>query len=298
MKKIIYIVLIVFILCSACSNEISYDVRVAAGMEENVFDKSIKVYNSEKFQEIKIPEAIKENFNLGKKEVSADLYSKKIYEHKGQKNIYQSTDGNVEYWKNIDNICFGIKAKNNYSLSKYEGIELTENQFIEHIKAYLDMYLDTNEYKNYVYSCVTSVVISKENATWKEEKKGFYKKKDDSETVSSYHVEYQRYYNDLPTADKIIILCDKDGNIKALYNYKYNVNWSDSNFKQDKINLNLQQFLKKYVNKEYTVVGHKVESQCLVYMDQDIKLSIMIEMTLKINEEEFVTLCPLILSEI
>ena len=132
------------------NNKIVYGINAPRGriLDRNgkVLDqngKSIKVYNSEKFQEIKIPEAIKENFNLGKKEVSADLYSKKIYEHKGQKNIYQSTDGNVEYWKNIDNSCFGIKAKNNYSLSKYEGIELTENQFIEHIKAYLDMYLDT-----------------------------------------------------------------------------------------------------------------------------------------------------------
>lgn len=298
MKKIMILILLIIIVAfSSCSIKSEYDIRLTSNIEGNVFDDSIEIYKIDEVLTETIQEPVGETFKLGKKEISADLISKKFYTHKGQQNIYLSNDKKIEYRKNTDADIFCIRAKEDYILSRYVGMELTEEQLIEHVNSFLTTYIDMLEYGDYVYSCSTSVVIAKENAAWKEEKSEFYIAKNAYESVSSYKLEYQRYFNDLPTSDSIIIICDECGNITDFYYYKYDIDWNTSNFETDKITQSVQSFLNQNIQSDYDILDYKIDSQCLVYIDQKIQLSLSVEITVEKDEEIMVLLCPMMLSD-
>ena len=110
-------------------------------------------------------------------------------------------------------------------------------------------------------------------------------------------MEFRKYSQGFQTADSVVVICNNAGDIKGIYNYEYNVNWENSSFDKEKVNDSVEDFLKNYISSEYRLLDYSVESQRLVYLDNQIKLSLSISVTLQSGKDEIVILCPCLVSE-
>ncbi|MBR2387613.1 MAG: hypothetical protein IKB02_02470 [Clostridia bacterium] len=300
MKKIIILILIVLILMlNSCSNTESdlYGVELTSNLEGKVFKDSVTVVQTDKYLTNKYDSPIATKVVLGKVELEADLISVNNYEYKSNQNVFLSKDKNIEFRKSTDYGSFTIQSKNNTVLVSFDEDSLTEEKLKCYVLDYISNYIDIDRLSDYEYNCSTSVVVAKQNASWKETKDTFYLPQDDTEIVTDYKMEFRKYSQGFQTADSVVVICNNAGDIKGIYNYEYNVNWENSSFDKEKVNDSVEDFLKNYISSEYRLLDYSVESQRLVYLDNQIKLSLSISVTLQSGKDEIVILCPCLVSE-
>lgn len=299
MKKISLFVLLLSILtlvsCSPIQGDM-YEVRITSNMEGDVFKESAEVYQTDEVSTVKYDNPIESKIMFGKKEMVVSLTSTKKYTHKSNQNIYISNDKNTEYRKSIDNDSFTIQSKNDTVLAPFLHDTLTDQILKNSIIEYMSAYLDIDILNSYNYSCYTSVVVSKSNASWKETKEFFYLPKDNTESIMSYRIEFSKEYKEFKTSDNIMIVCNAKGDITGFYYYDHNVDWEEASFDQVKIKESINAYLEENLSKDYDLCSYSVESQKLVYLDGEIQLSLAVEISLTKDNEEIVVLCPLLLS--
>lgn len=301
MKKITTLTLIIMILLIALpscnvANKDFYKIRLTSDIEGNIFNDSAEIYRTDDVTTEKYSQPVEQKLELGKKEVTAGLTEIREYSHKSSQKVFLSKDKNIEYQKSVENDSFRIQAKNKTILQSFTGESLSEQAIKSHINNYLSAYISTDILNNYVYSCRTSVVVSKTDATWKETKNEFYTPSNDTETVTSYVIEYRKYYEGFATADCITVRCNNNGDITGFYYYEHNTNWSNAHFEEKKISESVNDYLNKSISSKYKITDYHIKNQKLVVLDQDIKLAVSVEVTLDNNGDKFAVLCPLILS--
>ena len=92
-------------------------------------------------------------------------------------------------------------------------------------------------------------------------------------------------------------MCTANGDITGFYYYEHNIDWAESVFKKELINNSIDSYIKDSLSKEYNLLDISIESERLVYLDDEIQLAVSVELTLLDNNEEVVVLCPLLLSD-
>ena len=301
MKKTIILLATIMLvpIFSSCGNKDYYTVQLYSGIESGIFNNSIKLNTKDASTSEIINDSTETTFMLGKQTITADLVSK-IVDNNSLKSIYknyESKDKNITYSKSTNNDSFFIRAKNEKFLSSPDYKESTEENFLKFIRTYISSFIDVKLLDDYVYSCTTTMVVSIPDATWKESKNEFYIAQDDSETVTSYKVEYQKYCNNMPTADKIVVVCDKDWSITDFYYYQYNIDWNTVKFDNDMVYESVKKFLESNLNTDNTLVDFNIQSQFLTLNNGEIELSVTAEVILKCDGEEFVVLCSMYLSQ-
>ena len=300
MKRIIILTLVILILMlNSCSNTNSdlYGVELTSNLEGKIFKDSVTVVQTDKYLTNEYSSPIETKVVLGKVELEADLISVNDYEYKSNQNVFLSKDKNIEFRKSTDYESFTIQSKNNTVLVSFTEDSLTEESLKKYVLDYISTYIDIEHLNDYEYNCSTSVVVVKPNASWKETKDAFYLPQNDTEFVTDYKIEFCKYSQGFQTADSVVVICNNSGDIKGFYNYEYNVNWENSSFDKEKVKDSIEIFLKNYISSEYSLLDYSVESQRLVYLDNQIKLSLSISVTLQSGKDEIVILCPFLLSE-
>lgn len=299
MKNVIVSFFLIFVLIlTSCtsSKQNSYDVKITASIENSVFKDSVEVFQINDMSTQKFDNPVECNFKVGKKDVLADLILKKDYAHKSRENVYLSKDKNTEYVKSIDHNSFTIKSQKDTVLSSFKNEILTEQNLKNCVNDFLSSYIDINALNNYNYSCTTSVITTTSTAAWKETKDIFYLPQNDAEMVISYKIEYRKYFQNIATSDCVVVICNSYGEITACYYYEYDVDWGNSTFDNAIMHECVANYLEENISSEYYLIDYKIDSQQLIYVDEEIQLAVSVELTLEKNNEEVVVLCPLILS--
>lgn len=314
-KTTLIIILIIALLLSACnantdtqeesrndpvsSNKASpYKVQLLGNMDEGIFKNDTEKYASAENSFYETEKDAIQAVEIGKNKLELKYVSQKHYTNGSVVDIYFDEDNNVEYSKGEN--TFFVKAKGEF-LKQYTSSQLSETDLLEHINSYISSYVANEDYKDYTYRCSTKIVVSKENAAWAETKDGFYIPQSSYETVRSYVIEYRKYSDELPTADSLIIHCDGDGNITHFYNYAYNAKWEDASFESKSVDESISLFLRENLSSKYVIKNYKIDSQRLIYSDNEIRLSLTLSLTLSStlddDGEGVVALCSLVISK-
>ena len=274
-----------------------YDVRLTANIEQAVFKNSVTIFETDEVSTERFDKPIECEIAFGNKKIVVDLTSVKNYVHKSAQQVYFSKDKNIEYRKSTKFDSFTIQAKNDTVLATYTEDTLNEQLLNEAVIDFMSAYIDIATLNEYVYSCTTSVVVTKPTASWKETRDGFSLPSNNTESVTTYKLEYRKFHQEFATSDSIVVMCTENGDITGFYYYEHNIDWAESVFKKELINNSIDSYIKDSLSKEYNLLDISIESERLVYLDDEIQLAVSVELTLLDNNEEVVVLCPLLLSD-
>lgn len=310
-KTSLIIIIVIAILLSSCTSSADvqkesenasvssdkaslYKVQLLSNMDDGIFKSDSEKYNPTEDSFYETEKDAIQTVNIGKNKLELKYVSQKHYTDGSVVDVYFDEDNNVEYSKGEN--TFFVKAKGEF-LNQYTPSHLSETDLLDHINSYIFSYVANEDYKDYVYECSTKIVVSKKDVAWAETKDGFYLPKSSYEKVRSYLIEYRKYSHDLPTADALIIQCDGNGNITHFYNYAYSVKWEDASFESKSVDQSISLFLRDNLNSKYNLKNYQIDSQRLIYSNNEIRLSLTLSITLDDQVGQFVVLCPLIVSK-
>ena len=297
MKKtvLIFIIVISIVISSCNSQPISsvYDVQLFGDIEKNIFNNDVEKYYSTQSSLYKVEEEIIQDVNIGKCKLPLKLTAQKRYYDGAVVDIYFDEDNGIEYSKSQKS--FSVSSKGDV-LKIYPYSKLGEKELLEHVDSFVLKYVEKEEYSNYIYSCKTTLTVLTETSAWKESKDCFYLPTNSTETITGYTVEYRRYSGDFQTSDSLVINCDKNGNVESFYYNRCDVDWDSVAFQTEIIEQSISSFLSKNLNSQYNLESYTIDSQRLVCVDKEIKLSLVLSLTLKNSSDQFVTLCQLMMS--
>lgn len=275
----------------------SYSVCLVSNSEANVFKKALTnvsqgkdwtaVELNEDDMSIQIGNKIFDNLKHTQKRIR-DSYE--------EWNIYQTADEKMVIQKDKYSKSFLMQSNGTASLAEYKEEVLTESKLIDYIERYVKSFTENVDFEAYEYACYTNVVTVNPLSAWSETKHEFYISQNPSEEVRTYRVEYVKFVNGVATSDKIIIFCDSKGNITNLYFYLYEADWDKCQVDQHLIDTTVSNFLNQEINNQYELKAYDVRSTTLIANgDGKIRISLAVEMTLTNGENEFASLCTLIL---
>ncbi|MBE6554096.1 MAG: hypothetical protein E7666_07125 [Ruminococcaceae bacterium] len=216
---------------------------------------------------------------------------KKITYYNGE--IYRITDEyihpEIESWYIIQD------AKNfRYStwdsdipLELFQG-ELTEESFLKFIKEQIEKFLPSINLEGYQCNISTTILVSKPRAAWMEEKEGFYDSPSQYESVTGYSVEYRIYEKGVRTTNCITVRTDEKGNLTAIDNDQYSVDWSACEVDLQQVDEDISLYMGGIFSSAYEVVSYTVKQRTLVCDFGKVRLAVQLDVYLKSEQEEIV----------
>lgn len=272
-KKIVALCLAICIICIAiaCDNTQSaqtYEVKLFMHTDSKLFNSDVLLI-SNPYKEIVNEQANSVESIMINDNTYRLNYSKSLKYKNKTIDIYESTDKKFSCKYNSFNHKLISLYAGELGKEKFSSM-IDENKYIAWCNTYLSS-LGINSLSEYVYSCKTGVVISSDNSTSQEVFPYFYETDKSNEEVSFYEFYFTRYCDSIPTSDEYsIYIRPQNGTLivnfsSELFTKKSSVDIVDINSEQ--IRSAIQQFLKKYVNDEYTVNSYNIKDYYLDYID-------------------------------
>lgn len=277
------------------AHAVTYNVQLDGELETNILKNSHPKISIESSTE-EFDTSNKIQIKLGKYESDANYVSKKTYTDGTVVNIYSNEDDNATYTQVENSDVFTVVSMSRTPLTSYPETVTSEKDLTNRVSEYLSKYIDISSIKDYSYHCTTNLYVISDNGAWNEAKNGFYIPATENEEIKNYTIAYVLYSGGYETADSIIVKCDETGNIISLQNYNYGVDWSRAKFDESKIKKSIDDYLNKYLNSGYTLKEYEIVSKKIIYSQNSIKLSIVIDVKVDNDGTVIAVKCPLQIS--
>ncbi len=310
MQKVVIIILIVFLVLVACEGNLdgtasqrtsNYHVSIISGTEDNVFKSDFEFLQPEITSIEEVNKPLIATLQIGKQKVSAAKTRTIHRSFSSSVDVFCSEDNNTEYRTYRMHNSFRVFSKNDTILCPYNNTEISENALKDFVMEYVQSFVDVDNWDTYKYNCFTSIVVSKPDATWRDEKDHFYIARSTDgheEEVLSYRFEFIKYCQGFETADRIVVECSCTGHITDISYINYGVDWSSFILDEQQIQSSISNCLQDAISESYVFSDHMIQSEILVYRNGQICLSVVCELVLKKDGAEMGVLCPLIVSSI
>ena len=276
-------------------SDVTYNVKLDGKLETEILKNSHPKISIESSTE-QFDTSKKVQIKLGKYELDANYVSKKTYTDGTIVNIYSNEDDNATYTQVENSNVFTVVSTSQTPLTSYPETVASEKDLTNRVNEYLSKFIDISSIKDYSYQCTTNLYVRSENGAWNEAKNGFYVPTAENEEIKNYTIAYVLYSGEYETADSIIVKCDKTGNISSIYNYNYGIDWSRAKFDESKIQKSIADYLNKYLNSGYTLKEYEIVSKKIIYSQNSIKLSLVIDVKVNNDGTVIAVKCPLQIS--
>lgn len=225
--------------------------------------------------------------------------------------VFLNATGDIEYrvsanrnafyiTKAVEDVNGNNMTDNSAILSAFEGNDLSEQALLTHVRNYISDYIDITTLEDYIYTCTTSVIVSKPSAAWKETIDSFYipanETSDQTERVTGYDFKFYKHHNGYQTGDCVIVFCKPNGDIYYMYYNDYDIDWNRYPIDNTLLNQNISTHISQAVKDRYTIKTQEMMSQQLIYQNGKIKLSCVYGLTLTDEDGEIDIACPLMIT--
>lgn len=276
------------------NTESAYSVKLMAHVENEEFTYSVETYDITAGVKEEIEDSQIVSIQVGNQAVDAKLIAIEDFEHRGEREIYLSEDENIKYMIEKGSKTFYIDAKEGALLAEADMEQLTEEAFVSFVKQYLANYIDVDDVEEYTYKCATSIIINGENSTSSEAKEGFYLPTKENEEITGYQLSFKKYHNGIETVEGVDVACDADGSIYRVMSSDYDVDWGTVVINQKDVENSILAFFKNNDVTKHQVSGFDIQAQRLTYLDEEIQLSVAVNIDVKGKDATHPLLCVLL----